>query len=411
MNVIKCLECQICQNKTLIKILDLGLHPPPLVLLSEEDLKKNIEEKFPLEVVFCENCGLLQLSNMVDPKKLFIDYSYTSSSSASFKKHLHDFAFKLCDQFNLSDNDLVIDIASNDGTLLQGFQQKNVKVLGVEPSKVAKIAETNGVPTINDFFDESISEQIISKYGKPKIITATNVIAHVDKLHSMMIGIKNLMDIDSVFISESHYLLDLIEKLEYDTIYHEHLRFYGLSQLVQLFQKYDMDVFDVERIPTHGGSIRVYSCLSNSFEKSPKVEKILQLEKEKKLSTKETMINFAKKVHENKETLRNLLQNLKLQNKKIVGISAPARSSTILNFCGIDSSLLDFICETSDLKINKFTPGSHIPIKSDQELIEIQPDYALLLSWHLAESIIPKIRKDGFKGQFIVPLPEPKILE
>ena len=405
------MECQLCQNKILEKILDLGLHPPPLVLLTEEDLKKNVEEKFPLEIVFCENCGLLQLSNIVDPKKLFIDYSYTSSSSASFKKHLHDFAFNLYDRFNLSDNDLVIDIASNDGTLLQGFQEKNVRVLGVEPSKVAKIAKTNGVPTINDFFNETVSEQIVSKYGKSKIITATNVFAHVDKLHSMMLGIKNLMDTNSVFVSESHYVLDLIEKLQYDTIYHEHLRFYGLSQLVQLFQKYNMDIFDVERISTHGGSIRVYSCLSNSFKKSVEVDKILQLEKEKQISTKKTMMNFAKKVHENKENLTNLLQNLKLQNKTIVGISAPARSSTILNFCDIDSSLLDFICEKSDLKINKFTPGSHIPIKSDQELIEAQPDYALLLSWHLAESIIPKIKNDGFKGQFIVPLPEVKILK
>jgi sulfur relay (sulfurtransferase) DsrF/TusC family protein len=404
------LKCYICKRTDLTEILDLGNHPPPLILLSENELKTKSEPLFPLKLFLCEECGLVQLDNAVDPELLFRDYSYTSSASVSFKNHLHSFAKEVVEKYRLTKNDLVIDIASNDGTLLQGFLSHDVKVLGIEPSNVAKLAEEKGVTTVNDFFDEKIANEILQKYGKAKIITATNVFAHIHKLDSLMNGIKVLLDDDGSFISENHYLKDLIEKLEYDTIYHEHLRYYGLSQLVTLFEKYDMEVYHVERIPTHGGSIRVFACQKNTHEITSSVVSLLMEEKEMRLTSKQTLLDFAEKVHENKSELLHILKKLQSEGKKVVGISAPARSCTVLNFCNIDSSLLNCITESSSLKIGKFTPGTHIPIKSDSFLNDEQPDYALLLSWHLKDSIVPKLRQNGFKGKFIIPLPSPKII-
>jgi len=404
------LPCYICEKNNLTEILDLGNHPPPLILLSESEVKNKNETLFPLKLFFCNDCGLVQLKDAVDPELLFKEYSYTSSASTAFKNHLHDFAKYLVEKFNLTENDLVIDIASNDGTLLEGFLPFGVKVLGVEPSVVAKLAEKKGVTTVNDFFDEGAARKILENWGKAKIITATNVFAHVHKLDSLMKGIKLLLEENGSFVSENHYLLDLIEKLEYDTIYHEHLRYYGLHQLVRLFKKYDMVVYDIERIPTHGGSIRVFSSFKNKHPVTTNVKNLLEQENALALTSQKTLFAFADKVKENKSELLLLLKKLRSEGKSIVGISAPARSCTLLNYCEIGPTLLDYITESSPLKIGKYTPGSHLEIKSDSLLNEEKPDYALLLSWHLKDSIIPKIRQNGYKGKFIIPLPKPVIL-
>jgi len=404
------LGCYICEKNNLTEILDLGNHPPPLILLSENEIKNKKESLFPLKLFFCNDCGLVQLEDAVDPELLFREYSYTSSASIEFKNHLHDFAKYLVKKFELGKNDLVIDIASNDGTLLEGFLPFGVKVLGIEPSTVAKLAEKKGVTTVNDFFDENVAKTILKKWGKAKVITATNVFAHIHKLDSLMKGIKLLLDSNGTFVSENHYLMDLIEKLEYDTIYHEHLRYYGLHQLVKLFEKYGMIVYDVERISTHGGSIRVFSSLENKTKVNSTVISLLEEENAIGLTSKQTLFSFADKVRENKSELLSLLKKLRSEGKQIVGISAPARSCTILNYCKIDSTLLDYVTESSPLKIGKYTPGSHLQIKDDSLLNDEQPDYALLLSWHLKDSIIPKLRKNGYNGKFIIPLPKPHIL-
>lgn len=404
------MACYICEKNNLTEILDLGDHPPPLILLSENEIKNKTESMFPLKLFLCDNCGLVQLENAVDPELLFREYSYTSSASTAFKNHLHDFAKYLVKKFGLNKNDLVIDIASNDGTLLEGFLPFGVKVLGVEPSTVAKLAEKKGVRTVNDFFDENVAKTILEKWGKAKVITATNVFAHIHKLDSLMKGIKLLLHDNGTFVSENHYLMDLIEKLEYDTIYHEHLRYYGLHQLVKLFEKYGMVVYDVERISTHGGSIRVFTSLKNKNEVNSSVISLLDKENAMGLTSKQTLISFADRVRENKSELLFLLNKLRSEGKKIVGISAPARSCTILNYCKIDSTLLDYITESSPLKIGKYTPGTYLQIKDDSLLNDEQPDYALLFSWHLKDSIVPKLRQNGFKGKFIIPLPKPHIL-
>ena len=403
------MQCYICSSNNLINFLNLGNHPPPLNFVTKERLLDS-NETFPLQVYFCNSCGLVQLGDAVDPKIMFKQYLYTSGISTAFRDHLESFTEKLVDRFSPNKDDLVIDIASNDGTLLQFFKNSGLRVLGIEPSNIADIAKKNGIHTVNDFFNETIAKQILDENGQAKIITITNAFAHIKDLDSLMNGVKILLKDDGVFVSESQYLVDIIEKLEYDTIYHEHLRYYCLKPLIQLFENYNMEVFDCERISSHGGSIRVYASLKGKFTKSDNVKNIIDYEDRLKLSEIETYQEFAKKIHENKNKLISLLLKIKEDGHKIVGISAPARSSTILNFCNINSENLDYIVEKSTLKIGKFTPGSHIEVVDDNQLVIDQPDFALLLSWHLSDSIVAKIRDDGFKGKIILPLPEPKII-
>ena len=403
------MQCYICSSNNLTNFLNLGNHPPPLNFVTKERLLDS-NETFPLQVYFCNSCGLVQLGDAVDPKIMFKQYLYTSGISTAFRDHLESFTEKLVDRFSPNKDDLVIDIASNDGTLLQFFKNSGLRVLGVEPSNIADIAKKNGIHTVNDFFNETIAKQILDDNGQAKIITITNAFAHIKDLDSLMNGIRILLKEDGVFVSESQYLVDIIEKLEYDTIYHEHLRYYCLKPLIQLFEKYNMEVFDCERISSHGGSIRVYASLKGKFTKSDNVKNIIDYEDKLKLSEIETYQAFAKKIYENKNKLIALLSKIKADGHNIVGISAPARSSTILNFCNINSENLDYIAEKSTLKIGKFTPGSHIKVVDDNQLVLDQPDFALLLSWHLSDSIVAKIRDDGFKGKIILPLPEPKII-
>ena len=385
------------------------MHPPPLNFVSKDDLLTK-QETFPLQVYFCNDCGLVQLGDAVDPNIMFKNYLYTSGVSTAFKNHLSNFAETLIDKFSPNKNDLVIDIASNDGTLLNFFQNFGLRVLGIEPSNIADIANENGIQTVKEFFNESIAKNILKNHGQAKIITITNAFAHIKDLDSIMNGIKLLLNENGVFVSESQYLGDIIEKLEYDTIYHEHLRYYSLRSLVKLFDIHGMEVFDCERISSHGGSIRVYASFKGKFSKTENIKQVLDTEDKLKLLSFTTYEEFANRVYENRRKLNDLLKNIKLSEKTIVGISAPARSSTVLNFCEIDSTVLDYVAEKSSLKIGKFTPGSHIEVVNDEKLIEKQPDFALLLSWHLSDSIISKIKNDGYKGKIIVPLPDPKII-
>jgi len=251
------MSCQICSSNDLVKILDLGMHPPPLKFLNNNEP----EQLFPLQLFFCNSCNLWQLGNAVDPSVLFKTYTYESGVSNSFKNHLYNFAKLLVDRFHLTSNDLVIDIASNDGTLLEGFSSFNIRILGVEPSNVADIAKNKGIPTVKNFFDEDVAKEILKKYGKAKVITAANIFAHVKSLDSFMKGVQLLLKEDGVFVTESQYLMDIVQKLEYDTIYHEHLRYYGIKQLEKLFDIYDMEIFDAERISAQG--IGIIHILTN----------------------------------------------------------------------------------------------------------------------------------------------------
>ncbi len=392
------------------KFLSLGHQPVPDVFLTKEQLNEP-EISYPLDVYFCENCCLVQLGYAVDPNILFKEYHYNTGTNESLKRNFKQLVDLLVKKFNLAKNDLAVDIGSNDGTLLEEYKQYGVKILGVDPSSVAEIAIKKRIPTIKDFFGENLAGNIIRKHGKAKIITATNVFAHIREFGSFMKGVKNLLADNGIFVTESHYLLNMVKDMQYDSIYHEHLRYYSLKPLMKLFEEFGMQVFDAERISTHGGSIRVYACHKNAYNISKNVAELKKLEERGGLYRKETFFDYEKKVFENKLKLQEILIDLKKKKKSIAGIGAPAKGNTLLNYCNITPDIMGFIAETSALKIGKFTPGMHIPVADESRLFLEQPDYALLLSWNLKDILIPKIKQSGYKGKFIVPNPVPKIIQ
>jgi quercetin dioxygenase-like cupin family protein len=393
------------------EVIDLGHQPPSDAFLSEEELNES-KIFYPLKVFFCEDCKLVQLSYAVDPKILFTDkYVYTSASNKPLLAHMKSLAERFTKDLGLSGRDLVVDIASNDGALLKEFEEHNVRILGVDPSSVADIAIKNKIPTIKDFFNEALAKSILSDHGKAKLITGLSLIPHAKELVSIISGVKILLDHKGVFLAESHYLADMIEKLQYDAIYHEHLRYYSVTSLVNLFSRFGMEVFHAERIPTHGGSIRVLACKKGDYPVSDSVKFLLKEEEKSNLNSKDSFDNFRKKVNDNKRKLNAILHDIKSKGHRIVGIGAPAKGTTLLNFCKIDSSKLDYLAETSELKIGKYSPGMHIRILSEARLFEDNPGYALLLPWNIKENIIPKLREKGYMGKIIIPNPEPQIID
>jgi predicted RNA methylase len=390
--------------------LDLGFTPPADAFLSPDRLNRP-ETWYPLKVLICNNCSLVQLNYVVSPRILFQkDYPYESSITKTGREHFHSLAKTAYSKFSLSSGDLVIDIGSNVGVLLQGFKNQGANVLGIDPApNICEIARRNGIETINDFFNEKVASEIVKTRGKAKIITGTNVVAHIDDLHSLARAVDILLDKEGVFIIEAPYLVDLIEKLEYDTIYHEHLSYLSIKPLNVLFHKFRMEIFDVEKISIHGGSLRYFVTRKNTYPVSKNVHKFLK--NEKKFYERDTLINFARNVERNREELTWMLKSLKHEGKCIAGLSAPAKGMTLLNYCKIGPDTIDFITEKSTLKIGKYTPGTHIPIVPDSELIKRMPNYVLLLAWNFADEIMNNLKDyEDAGGKFIIPIPRPRIV-
>jgi hypothetical protein len=306
-----------------------------------------------------------------------------------------------------------VDIGSNDGTLLTGFKRVGMRVLGVEPTNIAKIArEENGIDTIQSFFTEELATNIARDYGKAKVMTATNVFAHMNGLGEVMRGICALLDDDGVFITESHYLLDVIEKAQFDTVYHEHIRTYSLKSLVTLFRFYDMEVFDVQRADRYGGNIRASACRRGTRPIAPAVGALLQLEEDRKLFSPETYVAFRQRVFDNREQLMALAHDSQRRGISFVGNSCPGRCSTLLNYYGMNKDLMPYIAEQpTSLKLGLHLPGKHIPVVDNQRLIDEQPDYVVLLAWHYAEPIAQQLRARGLKSKFVAPMPDFAVLD
>ena len=396
--------------ENLYKFLSLGHQPPSNAFLKEEDLNKP-ETYYPLDLFYCGKCKLVQLGYAVDPNILFKEYVYTTGTNNSLVKNFIELVEKLVKKFKLTKSDFAIDIGSNDGTLLKWYLKYNIKILGIEPSSAADIAIRERAPTIKEFFNKKTALKIEKKYGKAKVITAANVFAHVKDLKSFVEGVKELLTDNGVFVLESHYLLNLITDMQWDSIYHEHLRYYNLKSLIYLFNKFDMDLFDAERIITHGGSIRVYVCKKGDYSKSNNIRKLVEMEEGNGLYNKETFMKFSRKVLLHKMEIQEMLRTIKKKGKRIVGIGAPAKGNTLLNYCNITPDIMDFIVEKSDLKIGLYAPGIHIKVVEENFLFEEQPEYAFLLAWNIADEIIPKLKKMGYKGKFIVPIPKPHIVD
>lgn len=403
------MACQVCSSKTK-EILDLGHHPPSDRLLSKDDMDKE-EAFYPLKLVFCENCKLAQLTFAVDPNLLFTDkFVYRTAFNNSLKSHFKELVDAMVKKLNLGRGSFAVDIGSNDGTLLKNYLEHGIKILGVDPSVVADIASKEGVPTVKDFFNASVAKSITSSHGKADIVTGTNVFAHVKDLQSLMEGIREMLKDNGVFLQESHYFMDMVEKLQYDEIYLEHLRYYSLESLINLFEKFGMDVFHAERVGTHGGSIMSLACIKGNRKIEDSVKNLLAAEKKSGISSDKVMADFRQRVFKNGQELRALISKVKSDGGRIAAIGAPAKGNTILNFCKLDYMAIDYAAEKSDLKIGKFTPGMHIPIVSEERLLLDRPEYALLLSWNLKEELVPKLRKLGYMGKIIIPNPKVELV-
>ncbi len=400
--------CQICKSKNLNSILFLG-YLPPVNKFIKVNTKPKQEESYPAELLFCNNCKLVQLSLVVNQKILFpIEYPYTSSTTKILRQNFHNLFLKIQKNFKFKSSDLVIDIGSNDGNLLSNFKD-NFKVLGVTPESIGKIAIKKGIPTILNYFNLKTANLIIKKYKRAKIITATNVFAHMDNLDEIMKGIKKCLDKNGVFITESHYLMPLLKETQYDTVYHEHLRYYSVTSLKKLFFKHGLQIFDVEKIPTHGGSIRVYCSYKNKFKVKKSVKNFLKNEK------KYLNYNFFRKFENNvvlsKLQLLKILSNIKKSNLRIAGISAPSRAATLINYVGIEKKIVECIFEISgSYKIGSYLPGTLIPVVEETKKDLNKYDYLLIFSWHIYKELKHVLRKKGYRGKFIIPLPYPKIV-
>ncbi|MBW2977068.1 class I SAM-dependent methyltransferase [Candidatus Woesearchaeota archaeon] len=406
------MQCRICHDKDLKKFLSLGKTPLANSFLKKEELEKN-ENNYPLELDFCSNCKLVQLNYIVPPESMFRDYVYVSSTSSTFKAHFAIMAEDISKSFMLNEKSLVVDIGSNDGILLKGFQKMNVQTIGVEPAtNVAKIAEQNGVETINDYFNNTVVNKIVREKGHADVITANNVFAHINDIDDVINNIKVLLKKDGIFVIEVQYFMDMIEKMTFDNIYHEHLSYFTLTSLSYFFEKRGMGIFDAKKIDTHGGSLRVFIKKSEGkHEVKKQVGEMLEHEKSAGVDNFELYKKFAGKVYGVREKLTSYIKGIKAQGKSLAGYGAPAKSTTLLNFCNIGKDYINYIVDDNPLKIDLYTPGTHIPVVSSEILDKQTPDYVLVLAWNFAEEILAKTRKYADKGvKFIIPLPEPRIV-
>jgi len=392
-------SCQVCDSPDLEEIISLG-HLPQVNVMQTigEELQEDVF--FPAELLLCKKCSLVQLSHIVDPEIIFPpSYAYTSRTTRILKDNFKNLAEESEKLLGLTKSDLVVDIGSNDGTLLSNFTK--FRVQGVEPTDIAKYANENGIPTIQSFFNHETAKKIVADQGHAKLVTAANVFAHIENVHSIIDGIKALIDDKGVFINESHYLVGLIETNQYDTIYHEHLRYYSLTSLKYLLEMHGLQIFYAKLIPTHGGSIRVYAANKGQFKVSESVTQILDAES--KYLTKENFEKFKKNVVQSKFGLYSTMHDL---GGTIGAIGAPSRASTLINYIGLNEDIIKFVLEApGSNKIGKYSPGTKIPILGETPELLSSVDNLLLLSWHIADEIKPKLREKGFKGKFIIPLP------
>ncbi len=402
-------KCRICGAKNLIKYLDLGETPLANSLLDTSE-KTDGEIKYPLEVMYCKDCSLSQLSIVVNPEILFSDYVYHSSISKTFQDHCAEMAEKISRITNPSKEVLAVDIASNDGCLLKKFKNKGFRTLGVEPAKnLAEDANSKGIETVCSFWTIKTANEILGRYGEARIITATNVFAHVDDLNEFLKAINILLNKDGLFIIEVPYLSDLFTKNEFDTIYHEHLSYFLVKPLKKLYEKHNLKIINIEKYPIHGGSLRIYAS-KNTLKDETNVQDFLRLEEKETLYDIKTYEKFNKKVINVKGELLKLLKDLKNKDKKVGAYGASAKGNTLLNYCGIDSELVSFIIDDTRAKQHHFAPGSRIEIVDTSWLEKDKPDYLLLLAWNFAKEIkerTSKIYKSEVK--YIIPIPNVKV--
>ena len=405
--------CRLCGTVFNHIFIDLGNTPLANSFLNEQELQKN-EFTIPLVAYVCENCFLVQLKESSSPREIFSDYAYFSSYSTSWLKHAENYVEMMLDRFHFNKKSLVIELASNDGYLLQYFNQRKINVLGIEPAaNVAKVAIKNGINTKIDFFTKDLALNLKNDQKQADLIVANNVLAHVPELNNFVNGIKILLKNDGLATFEFPHLLNLIKENQFDTIYHEHFSYFSLMTVITLFKNHGLEIFDVEELSTHGGSLRLFVKHenNNNFMPTENIKNILDKEIEAGLNNLDTYTSFSISVEKIKKDLSDFIIKCKKNEKKIVCYGAPAKGNTLLNFCNIDKTLISYVVDKNIHKQGKYLPGIHLPIKSPNEITKSKPDYLLILPWNLQNEIMEEmnfIREWG--GKFVIPIPEVKIL-
>ena len=406
--------CRSCGSTRAHTVLDLGLQPLANNLLRPEDLGAE-EPRFPLVMAVCNDCWLLQITETVPPVKLFTEYLYFSSVSDALLNHARNAAQRYRQDYQLDSKSLVVEVASNDGYLLQNFVETSIPCLGVEPAKnIAEVARERGIPTWNQFFNTSTALEIVAQKGAADLILGNNVFAHAPDTNDFVAGLATLVKPHGRIVLEFPYACDLVEHLEFDTIYHEHVFYFSLTALVPLFRRHDLEIFHAERIPIHGGSLRIFVGKSGAHSVTNAVTQLLAEERTKGVDTPNYYENFSRKVLALKAELLKLIGDLRSQGHRLCAYGASAKGSTLLNFYGLGREgmdCLDFVVDRSAAKQGRLTPGTHLPILPVEELMTRKPRHALLLTWNFSEEILrqQKAWRDA-GGKFILPIPEVKVV-
>jgi len=405
-------RCQVCGSENLELVIDLGHQPLCDSLLSSDQLNEP-EASYPLRLYRCLDCSLAQIDYAVDGSTVYHrEYPYKSGVTKELVEYQQESSGTTIHEFSIEPNSLVVDIGSNDGTLLKGFKSRGMRVVGVEPTNIAKIANEAGIETVQEFFTEAVARDIVAEHGHASVVSSTNMFAHMTTLGEVTRGIEVLLEEGGIFVCEIHYLLEIIRSSQYDTIYHEHLRSYSLKSLVRFFDMYDFTVVDARQVNRYGGSLRVYVAKGKNQPVRPSVAELLAKEEEFGLYEAETYNKFRETAEKTRRDLVALAHDAQAKGLSFVGNSCPGRCSTLLNYCGIDKSLMPYIAEQStSLKLGLHLPGQHIPVVDNEILIREQPDYVVLLAWHYAEPIIQQLRNRGLKSKLIMPLPEVAVVD
>lgn len=405
-------RCQVCGSSNLELVIDVGHQPLCDSLLTKAQLNEP-EAYYPLRLFRCPSCTLTQLDYVVEGSTVYHrNYPYRTGITRELAEYQQTMANDLFRTYGLGPKSLVVDVGSNDGTLLGGFQRLGARVLGVEPTDIAKIAQAAGVETVQSFFNEKTARELRASHGPATLMTASNVFAHMASLGEVVRGIHALLDDDAVFVLENHYLVDVLQKAQYDTIYHEHIRTYSLKSLVTLFAYYGMNVIRAERVSRYGGNIRAHVTKNPHRPVDASVGALLAAEEALGLGDEPVYAEFRRKSVESRTRLLDLAVSAASKGLRFVGNSCPGRSNTLLHYCDIGTGLMPYIAEQpTSLKKGLYSPGKHIPVVDNSILFEEQPDYVVLLAWHYAEPIAADLRRRGLKSKLIQPLPECVVLD
>jgi SAM-dependent methyltransferase len=404
--------CRFCGTLLQHVFLDLGMSPMANSYLKSHQLNQ-MEPFYPLRAFVCERCLLVQLEEFESPDHIFSDYAYFSSFSDLFLQHAKDYVDMAVERFSLGPQSYVVEIASNDGYLLQNFVKRGIQVLGIEPAKnVAEVASNKGIPSCVKFFGTQTARELVTEQRRPDLIIGNNVLAHVPDLNDFVGGLKILLAPEGIITMEFPHLMHLMGLNQFDTIYHEHFSYFSLTTVIQIFSKHGLTIFDVDEISTHGGSLRIYAR-HEGLDSKPVTERLMAVQRKEEalgFTALSHYLSFSEKARETKRALLDFLIRARRDGKSVVAYGAAAKASTLLNYCGVREDFVDYLVDRSTYKQGHWLPGVHIPIHDPERVKETKPDYVLILAWNLKAEIMKQMSYIGtWGGQFVVPIPEVRI--